>query len=278
MGNVATTATRSWLPSASHRLWQEFSPPVGSERFHCEMKRGYSRYRKNEPEVKALLALDNLHQKVGLLAQRAVWEFHQSVDLLDQSKGVDTVAGRLNLYQEAEEVQQRVFKIISNYQSHPILLGKEQLDLRRGDEGVPPPVQMKCGEYPFNVYAAIDCQFLESDYLSPTIHILDFKTGKNAPDKRQAYVYLLAAQVLFPQYSAIASFYNLETQVWTEPIKASSEALESVLIELARLSKQCEKERSRYKRDPQHFSDFFPPNPGFRCQNCTFKTICQYAE
>jgi len=36
-----------------------------------------------------------------------------------------------------------------------------------------------------------------------TLHILDFKTGKSEFDRRQAYVYLLAAKYLYPNRSAV---------------------------------------------------------------------------
>ncbi len=65
---------------------------------------------------------------------------------------------------------------------------------------------------------------------------MDLETGLGITNQRQAYVYLLAAQYLFPNQKAKASFYNLETQEWTKPTTASQEYLECVLIELARLA------------------------------------------
>ncbi len=54
------------------------------------------------------------------------------------------------------------------------------------------------------------------------IHIIDFKTGQADFDRRQAYVYLLAAKMLYPDREAIASFYNLETGVSSEVITTNA--------------------------------------------------------
>lgn len=265
----------NYLPSASLRLWQEFKPTKDQLYFHCEMKRGYSRCRKKEPEVKQLLEQDTVFQSIGLLAQRVVWEFHQNTDLLTEDDGVNEISQRLKIDEQPEQIQTRIYKVIDNYRHKPFLLGKQQLEIQRGDEGYPPPLLMQSGDYQFNLYASFDCSFLESEN---TIHIVDFKTGSSQPDKRQAYVYLLAAQSLFPDHSAIASFYNLETQEWSEPIQASPEYLECVLIELVLLSKKCTEERQLYSRHPEYFAKLFPPNPGKKCNYCTFQSICSYSE
>ena len=268
-------SSSEFLPSASLRLWQEFKPAKDQLYFHCEMRRGFARYRKKEPEVEQLLRKDTSFQSIGLLAQKVVWEFHQNVDLLTEDDGVNEISQRLKLEEQSEEIQRRIYKIIDNYRQKPFLLGKQQLQIQRGDEGYPDPILMSSGDYKFNLYASFDCSFLESEN---EIHILDFKTGDSPPDKRQAYVYLLAAQKLFPQHSAIASFYNLETQIWSEPIQASPEYLECVLIELVLLSKKCTEERQLYRHNSEQFAKLFPPNPGKRCNNCTFKSICSYSE
>ena len=264
-----------YLPSASLRLWQEFKPAKDQLYFHCEMKRGYSRYRKKEPEVEQLLKQDTSFQSIGLLAQKVVWGFHQNIDLLTEDDGVNQISQLLKLEEQPEEIQTRIYKIIDSYRQKPFLLGKQQLQIQRGDEGYPDPILMQSGDYKFNLYASFDCSFLESE---DTIHILDFKTGSSQPDKRQAYVYLLAAQSLFPDHSAIASFYNLESQEWTQPITASPELLECVLIELERLAKRSQEERKLYKSNSHKFAELFPPHPGARCNKCIFNSICQYSE
>ena len=58
--------------SASYNLLQLHSPPVGLEHLHCDMKKGFSKARKHEPQVAKLLELDNTYQRIGLLAQRGV--------------------------------------------------------------------------------------------------------------------------------------------------------------------------------------------------------------
>jgi hypothetical protein len=73
------------------------------------------------------------------------------------------------------------------------------------------------------------------DQIKETIHIIDFKTGKNdnSYDLRQAFIYLLASQYLYENQKAIASFYNLESKKQSEIYSATKEELEFVKIKLA---------------------------------------------
>ena len=34
-----------WRPFASYNLWLQFAPPIGQERWHCDMKRGFTKAR-----------------------------------------------------------------------------------------------------------------------------------------------------------------------------------------------------------------------------------------
>jgi hypothetical protein len=268
----------NYLPSASFSLWREFKPAQDRLHSHCEMKRGYSRYRKKEEKVKALLERDTSAQFIGKLAQQVVWEFHQNLHLLTEEIAINKIVELLDIEQQSEEIRERIYNVIRNYQQYPFLLGKSQLYIQERIQRIkkePNHLLIQWGQYKFNLYFEMDCHFLESEN---TVHILDFKTGNSSPDKRQAYVYLLAAQSLFPDHSAIASFYNLETQEWSEPIQASSEYLECVLIELVLLSKKCTEERQLYSRHPEYFAKLFPPNPGKKCNYCTFQSICSYSE
>jgi hypothetical protein len=237
------------------------------------MKRGFARARKKEPLVKALLEQDTTPQRIGLLAQRAVYEFHQDIQLLHQSDGVERVAQRLKLSQEPAEVQQRVNQILKNYYKNPILAGKNIIKLSRGDEGIPEPILIQQGNYFFNLFAAIDCTFVESDR---KLRIVDFKTGKSDFDKRQAFVYLLAATYLYPHQKAVALFYNLENSKWSAPITATDAQLNAIQTELARIAQQHRKELRRYKQNPFEFDEIFPANPGFKCCNCQFSSICKF--
>lgn len=264
---------KRWLPFASYNLWLLFASPVGKEEWHCDMKRGFSKARQNEPLVKALLVQDNTPQRIGILAQRGVYEFHQD-EGLQQSHGVERVADILRLNQESEEVQERVISILTNYYNNPILVGKNIIQLNRGDEGYPTPITIQQGSYRLNLYAPTDCIFTEPD---GTIHILDFKTGKSDFDRRQAYVYLLAASYLYPQQPAIASFYNLENRSVSDLITATPEKLNFVEIELADIAKKHELERMRYGQSPDDFANIFPANPGISCKYCTFNSICEFS-
>lgn len=263
-----------WRYYASYSIWSQISPPIGKEKLHCDRKRGYSRARKKEPIIKNLATLDNTFQRIGHLAQRGVYEFHQDIQLLSEPNGVQTVAEILDLSQELPEVKERVELILNNYYQKPILLGRNIVELSRGDESFPEAIPIKYSSLTFGLYAAFDCVLLEPDN---TIHILDFKTGKNDFDRRQAYVYLLAAEHLYPNQKAVASFYNLETQVASQSLPASPQAMESMRIELSSVAKKLQQDLRRYKREPHLFDRIFPANPGSSCKRCVFNSVCEYA-
>ncbi|MFQ4147040.1 PD-(D/E)XK nuclease family protein [Chlorogloeopsis sp. ULAP02] len=261
-----------WRPYVSFNIWSQFVPAVGKEYWHCDMKRGFTRARKNEPLVKLLLEQDTIPQKIGLLSQKGIYEFHQNIQLLCQSNGVEIVAEKLKLTQESIEIQQRVLKILENYYQTPILLGKTIIQLCRGDEGIPEPILIQQGNYFFNLFAAIDCIFIDNGKL----HILDLKTGRSDCDRRQAFVYLLAATYLYPQQKAVASFYNLETGKWSELITATDPQLKAIQGKLVQIAQEHQKELHRYKKNPCEFADIFPANPGIPCRHCQFTSICQF--
>ncbi len=264
---------QAWLPYASYNLWSLSDSRVGEEFWFCDMNRGFKKVRQKEPQVKALLE-DNKHQRIGKLAQAGVYEFYQDPQLLSQSEGVEQVAAILKLNQEPEEVQERIIGILNNYYKKPILVGKQIIQLSKGDEGFPSPIIIQEGSYCFNVYAPTDCTFKQPD---GTIHILDFKTGKSDFDRRQAYVYLLAASYLYPQQPSVASFYNLETGLASEIIIATPEQLKFVQIELQDIAKQHESEKKCYRENPDDFARIFPPNPGTSCNHCIFSSICKFS-
>lgn len=263
-----------WRPFASYNLWLQFAPPVGQEFFHCDMKRGFTKARKREPEVAKLLMTESPAIRIGLLAQKGIYEFHQHPQMLQKIDAVEEIAEIIQLTQELAEVQQRVIFILKKYHQNPTLLGKNIIQLKRGDEGFPEPILIKHGNYEFNFFAAIDCIFAEPD---GTLHILDFKTGKSDFDARQAYLYLLAASYLYPNKPAIASFYNLETGKQSDPISAKANQLEAFKIEMSLIAKRHRKDLKRYKDNPAEFSVIFPPNPGFNCQYCLINSICNFS-
>ncbi|WP_414620272.1 PD-(D/E)XK nuclease family protein [Calothrix sp. CCY 0018] len=259
---------------ASYNLLSLFSPPVGLEHLHCDMKRGFAKARKREPEVAALLDKDNTAQTIGLLAQKAVYEIHQDFSVFSQKDALNRIVNILQLNKESDLVRERVINIIENYFENPILLSKKIIKLSRGDEGFPEPILIQQGNYLFNLYAAIDCIFLEEN---KTLHILDFKTGKSDFDRRQAYIYLLAASYLYPENKAVASFYNLETCKQSKKITATPETLESFQITMSRIAKQHQKDLQRYRQKSDYFQDVFPQNPGISCRFCPFSSICKFA-
>lgn len=263
-----------WNYYASYSIWSQISPAIGKEHWHCDRKRGYQRAKKKEPIIKDLVTIDNTAQRIGILAQKGVYEFHKNVQLLSKSDGVEQVANILNLAAESPEVRARINLILNNYYQQPILLEKNIVQLSRGDESFPEAIPIKHGNLTFALYAAFDCILLEPDN---TIHILDFKTGKSSFDLRQAYVYLVAAKQLYPQQKAIASFYNLETQVASEEIVLSPQGIESICIELSLVSQKLQQDLQKYRHNPQLFEHIFPANPGLPCKYCAFDSVCEDA-
>ncbi|MBD2362119.1 PD-(D/E)XK nuclease family protein [Anabaena minutissima FACHB-250] len=259
----------------SYHLWSLVAPAIGQERWHCQMRRGFIKARQNEPQVKALLANATPPQRIGLLAQKGVYEFHHNRHLLTRSDGVEQVAQLLKLNNSAVQVQQRVLEILKKYYEAPLLLGKRILQLTRGDEGFPKPIFIEQENYRFRLYAAMDCVFIESD--AQTLHIVDFKTGKSHFDKRQALVYLLAASYLYPGREAVASFYNLELRQASELIQLKNNELESLKIELVKIAQKHQLDIQKYQESVQSFSEIFPPNPGNHCRFCPFQSICDFS-
>jgi hypothetical protein len=238
------------------------------------MKRGFLKARAKEPEIAPLIRQETTYQKIGLLAQQGIYEFHQDADRLTGNDGVRQVAAILGLEHRSQEVRDRVTQVLVNYQASPILLGKTILTLSRGDEGFPEPILLRSGNRECNLFAAIDCIVVEP---GDTLHIIDFKTGKSQFDRRQAYVYLLAAQHLYPNQEAIASFHNLESQTWSNPIRASAVQLQALEIDLFQFAQQHQDDLQRYRRKSASFEEIFPPHPGYQCQTCQFQSVCQFA-
>ena len=263
-------------PFVSYHLWSLIAPAIGQERWHCQMRRGFIKARQNEPQVKALLAQATPPQRIGILAQKGVYEFHHHRHWLNLSDGVERVAQVLKLSTSTAQVKQRVLQILQKYQHHPLLLGKRILQLTPGDEGFPKAIMIEQENYCFRLYAAMDCVFIESD---STLHILDFKTGKSAFDKRQALVYLLAARYLYPGKTAVASFYNLELGKKSELITINNNELASLELDLANIAHKHQQDLQKYHAENNNnFSQIFPPNPGNHCRFCSFSSICQFSE
>ena len=264
-----------WMPFASFSLLSEFTPAVGQEYWHCDMKRGFQRVRKKEPAIATLLGQDTTVQRIGLLAQQSVYEFHQNIQLLEQVDGAAQIAAILQLEREMPVVQARVLQILNHYRQQPILREKTILKLSRGDEGIPDSLEIHERSGLFNLYAAIDCIFTEPDH---TLHILDLKTGHSDFDLRQGYVYLLVARYLYPGQKALASFYNLESCQWSEPLAATDVQLNAIQANLARIAQTHDIEKQQYRRNPADFAQIFPPNPDERrCQHCRFHTVCDFS-
>jgi hypothetical protein len=261
---------------ASYYLWSLVAPATGQQRWHCQMRRGFLKARQEEPQVKALAKNATASQRIGILAQKGVYEFHHNKHLLSQPDGVERVAQLLKLNNSTSEVQQRVRFILQKYHESPLLLGKRILQLTRGDEGFPKPILIQQQDYTFRLYATMDCVFVESE-LDKIVHILDFKTGKSPFDERQALVYILAARYLYSSYQAVASFYNLELCKKSKVISVSKKQLDSLELELANIAQKHQTDLEKYHDKASNFSKIFPPNPGYHCRFCPFNSICEFS-
>jgi len=208
------------------------------------------------------------------LAQRGIYEFQQDSLIAYGKDAIEQIAEALKLSQEVDTVRTKVIQILENYHNNPFLSGKKIIKLSRGDEGFPEPIVIQQGNNIFNLYAAMDCVLQEED---ATLHIVDFKTGKTDFDRRQAYIYLLAASYIYPKQKAIASFYNLENCKQSVRITASPKILKSFQIELSLISQRHQKGLHRYRQNSHEFNQIFPPNPGISCRYCAFNSICEFA-
>ncbi len=264
----------SYRPFVSYSLLSATIPQSGKAKLHCHLKRGFNRARKKDLEVEPLLSVDNSHQRIGKLSQRIVYEFFHHPELLNDPQGIVIMASYFNLAWEFPDSHRRLIKIIENYYHYPFLKDKEVITLLKGDEDLPKGIPLEFGNYQFQLVAQFDCVCLEQDQ---TIHIVDFKTGKGDFDRRQGYIYLLAASYLYPDRPAICSFYNLETRVQSPPLTATPEILNSYLEELAKVSQRNEQELAEFRRDSTLFLSLYPPNPGVACKNCNFASICDFS-
>lgn len=259
----------------SYHLWSELEPAIGQEDSHCPMKRGFRWVQPTESTPRSIPpAMETIWQKVGLLAQQGVYEFYRDPLLLKHPRGVDRVADRLYLHYEIVPIRQRVMQILHRYRDRPWLHDRHIILLMRGDEPIPPPIPLQEGDYQFHLRSAFDCIVGEAD---GRIHIIDFKTGQADFDRRQAYVYLLAAKILYPDREAIASFYNLETGVSSEVITTSIAKLRRLTSKLARIAQLHQSQLQEYRSRVADFELLFPPHPGSHCRYCSFNYRCNYA-
>jgi PD-(D/E)XK nuclease superfamily len=269
---------------ASYNLWSQFEPALGWEDTHCQMQRGW-RWTQTTRSEEAQIApfTETIWQKVGKLAQQGVYEFHRDPLLLKHPRGCERVADRLYLYYEIATVRDRVMQILQQYQANPWLLDREIILLNRGDELIPPAIEVGIAEAKFYLYAAFDCivQSDERDNVTSNrqqIQIIDFKTGLADPDFRQADVYLLAGSYLYPDFDVVACFYNLETMTSSELITATLERLDEIACKLAKIAKLHQQQLQAYQLDPASFDRLFPPHPGAHCRSCNFNYHCTYAQ
>ncbi|WP_310485521.1 PD-(D/E)XK nuclease family protein [Chamaesiphon sp. VAR_48_metabat_403] len=268
---------------ASYHLWSQFEPALGWEDTHCQMQRGWRWTQTARSEDAQIVSFtETIWQKVGKLAQQGVYEFHRDPLLLKHPRGCERVADRLYLYYEVAVVRDRVMQMLQQYQADPWLRDREIILLNRGDESIPPPIEVCIKEAKFYLYAAFDC-IIRAVYRKSVaqsrqqIEIIDFKTGIADSDLRQADVYLLAGKYLYPDCDVTASFYNLETMTSSELITATPARLDEIAHKLATIAKLHQQQLQAYQRDPTCFDRLFPPHPGTHCRSCNFNYHCTYS-
>lgn len=259
----------------SYSLWSQFQPQLGKEEYHCHHKRGFLRARKQEAKVKLLSQQDTTPQKIGKLAQKAVYYFYHHPDFLSR-EGINYIAQEvLNLQQESEEVQSRLQFILEQYLHYPFLQDKSVLSLTSGEENNSSNVILKDGKRQGKLFFAYDCILKGED---GGIHIIDFKTGKSQfkPDLRQGLVYLLAGKILYPNETVTASFYHLELAQESEIYAATDEELNLVAKNLLDIAQTHQKQIQHYRQSPDSFNQIFPASPGKVCNYCQFTSICEH--
>jgi PD-(D/E)XK nuclease superfamily len=262
----------------SYKLLSLVSPTPGKARWHCHLKRGFYVAKKQDIEVKECTRRDLPAQRIGILAQRGVYEFWKNSQYLEDRAGVDWAIERLQLTNELPEVYEQVTKILQLYHERPFLKDKDVITCESGVDYDPHKFKIEHGNAQFALSAQIDCSYLESD---GTFHIVDFKTGTSSIesfDPRQLYIYLLAASYLRPDRAAIASFYHIGTGEQSKIFFATPEILEAYRIELFNVMRRLEKEKEIYHNFPDMFLDIYPPNPALNiCKYCNYQSVCKFA-
>ena len=239
------------------------------------MQRGWrwTQTKPSSPAAQGSPVQETIWQKVGKLAQQAVYEFHQNPLLLKHPRGCERVADKLYLYYEIAVVRDRVIQIIQQYQASPFLLGQDIIVLNRGDEQLPQPIEIQVDRDSFQLFSAFDCIVQSPDL---QLQIIDFKTGVADPDLRQAEVYLLACSYLYPDRNLVASFYNLETMISSELITTNVARLAEIAAKLAQIANLHQQQLRDYQLDPTSFERLFPAHPGSHCRYCQFNYHCDY--
>lgn len=269
-----------YLPSVSFSIWSEFIPAIGKEELHCDMRRGFKRARKKEIIVESLLKTEPEAFKIGHWVQKAIYELvttgnelEQILDDLTFKQTFKQDTKIIYFQQEDNSLKDKITNILYEYNTNPRLEQLNIINISPGDEGILKRITLEQNNYKFNLFYAFDCLIQENNKL----HILDIKTGKSDFDLRQGYVYLLAAQQLYPDYECIASFYNVQTGKVSDILTATKTQLLAVKIELAEIAKRHQEELKLYRYDRVPFSSVYPPNPGYACYRCEFISICQYS-
>jgi CRISPR/Cas system-associated exonuclease Cas4 (RecB family) len=261
----------------SYKLLSLVSPAPGKAQWHCHLKRGFYVAKKQDAKVKECTNTDLPAQRIGLLAQQGVYEFWKNPQYLDTLTGIDLVIDKLKIDKELPEVSEQVSKILHFYHERPFLKDKNVSTCESGIGYDPHSFKIEQGNSNIQLKAQMDCSYWEPD---GTFHIVDFKTG-NSPidsfDPRQLYIYLLAANSLHPDRSAVASFYHLGTGEQSKLFSASPEILEAYRIELFKLMYRLKEEKRLYDETPESFLDIYPPNPDPNiCKNCNYHPICEF--
>lgn len=122
------------------------------------------------------------------------------------------------------------------------------------------PFNLKIGEH--TLYGVIDRIDEEKD----RVVIIDYKTGtsKDKPEKEQLLIYQIAAQeILHLKPKQLAYYYLDDGKIasFLGSEKELQEQKEKILGEIEKIK-----------------NSEFEPTPGWQCQYCDFKDICDFAQ
>lgn len=160
---------------------------------------------------------------------------------------------------QREEYKERGYKIMKKFWEE---FEEQQPNLRDLEKGI----KIKLQGWSF----ILDARFDRVDNIdNDAIEILDYKTGKTKTkleinDKRQLLIYYLGAKQLYGQYPKKLTYLYVEE--WhREPFIPKEKDLQSLISWIDEIVANI---RARK----------FEPCPGFQCQYCPFKDICDFKE
>ena len=98
------------------------------------------------------------------------------------------------------------------------------------------------------------------------VQIIDYKTGtsKDKPEKEQLFIYQMAAQEILNLKPELLSYYYLD---------------DGKILSFLGTEKELEQQKEKVLEQIEKIKNSeFEPTPGWQCQYCDFKDICDFAQ